>query len=75
MSYDEKADEFYARIDDGTKTGAIIFEIDDIDEMCFYIREGTMDHIDDVDGLETYLKGLALILPGDSLLLCEKMIY
>lgn len=75
MAYDERSDEFFAYIDDGTKASQPIFQIDDTREMVDYIKDGTMSHIDDTDGLEDFLKQKAVMQDEDSLLLCEEMIW
>jgi hypothetical protein len=73
MMYEAETDEFCAIIDNGSQFGEIIYEIEDTHEMIWYIRSGKMSHIDDVDGLENYLKGKGILQVDDSLLLCEKM--
>lgn len=74
-SYDETKDEFFAFVDDGSRHGETIFQIDDTAEMCDYIKSGKMKHIDDTDGLEDFLKEQNLIDKDDSLLFREEMVW
>jgi hypothetical protein len=75
FSYDEEGDEFYAFIDDGTQKGKCIMKIQDTDEICYYIKSGVMNHIDDVDGLEKHLKTTGVFQEGDTLLVSENPIW
>ncbi len=74
-SYCPKDDTFFAFVDDGSRTGDTIFQIDDTEEVCEYIRDGQMTHIDDVEGLEEYLKQKGLMQEEDSLLFREENIW
>ena len=74
-SYDEGKDEFFAFVDDGSRSGDVIFQIDDTPEVCQYIKSGKMNHIDDVEGLEEFLKEQSLLQEEDSLLFKEEMIW
>lgn len=67
ISYDEKTDEYFAFVDDGTKNSKTIYQIDDTREICDYISSGRMNHIDDVSGLESFLKAQTVLKPEDSL--------
>lgn len=75
FSYDEIKDEFFAFIDDGTKKGNIIFSIETTKEVCDYIKTGVMNHIDDTEGLEAFLKRQEIIQANDVLLLSEKPLW
>ncbi len=74
-SYDSKDDSFYAFVDDGTRAGTVIFQIDNTEAVCKLISDGDMSHIDDTDGLEDYLKERALIQEEDSLLIRETEVW
>ncbi len=74
-SYDEKKDEFWAFVDDGTREGDTIFQIDDTEEVVLYIKTGKMSHIDDVEGLEEFLKEQGMMQDDDSLLFREKTVW
>jgi hypothetical protein len=74
-SYCEKADEFFAFVDDGSRHGETIFQIDNTDEMVYYIANGKMNHIDDTEGLEEWLKAQLIIEPEDSLLFRAEMVW
>lgn len=75
LGYDDKYDEFFAYVDSGTKNSATIFTIDNTDDMCEYLSNGTMTHIDDTEGLEEFLKQEGRLQPDDSLLLCEELMW
>lgn len=75
MGYDHKDDSFFAYVDDGAKSTHVVFQIDDCKEMCQYISSGKMNHIDDIEGLETFLKEQQILQPEDSLLLREELIW
>lgn len=74
-SYDEGKDEFFAFVDDGSRAGDTIFQIDDTEEMCDYIKSGKMKHIDDTEGLEEFLKQQKVIQPEDTLMFREEMVW
>lgn len=74
-SYDDRSDEFYAYVDDGTKRSAMLYQIDDTKEVCDYIATGKMSHIDDVEGLAKFLVEQNFMVPGDILELVEEMLY
>ncbi len=74
-SYDEKQDQFFAFVDDGTRAGQIVFQIDDTPEVCQYIKSGKMSHIDDVEGLEEFLKEQAIIKGEDTLIFQEEQVW
>lgn len=75
LSYDEKTDEFFAFVDDGTRSGVCIFQIDDTDEICDYISTGRMSHIDDVKGLADFLKEQEFMAKDDVLVLNDELLY
>jgi hypothetical protein len=75
LSYDNEKDDFWAYIDDGTKHGPCVFQIDNTPEICDYIRTGQMKHIDDVEGLEAMLKEQGILQSEDSLLLSEEVVF
>ena len=75
MSYDEKEDDFFAYIDDGTRKGETIFQIDNTQEIVDYIRTGRMKHIDDVEGLEAFIKEQGFMGPEDTLYLALEMLW
>lgn len=74
ISYDEKKDDFWGMVDSGDKTDCV-FTIDSTEEIIFYIKNGVMNHIDDSEGLEKYLKMSGLIDHEDVLLLSEVTLY
>jgi hypothetical protein len=74
-SYDEKDDSFLAYVDDGSRSGDPIFTIDDTEEICDYIKCGRMNHIDDTEGLEDFLKEQGFLQDEDSILFRERMIW
>lgn len=75
MSYDEHKDEFFAYVDDGSKRGKTLFTIDSVEEVCSYIQTGRMEHIDDTDGLEDFLKEQGILEDDDVIMLCEEMVW
>ena|SRR5271165_7582454 len=75
LSYDEKSDEFFAYVDDGTPKGDIIFQIDNTKEICDYIETGRMKHIDDVAGLTNFLQEQGFIQATDSVELNQELVY
>ncbi len=74
LSYNEVKDEFFSYVDDGTNVGLPLFQIDDTDEMRYYIRTDEMKHIDDISGLEKIMKKLKLIDDKDIILICEEIV-
>jgi len=52
-----------------------IFTIDNTQEMLDYIKTGVMKHIDDVDGLEKFLKKQGFLKKEDNLLLSEHTLW
>lgn len=75
ISYDETKDEFFAYVDDGTRAGKVVFQIDDTDEIVDYIKTGVMKHIDDVDGLTKFLVKQEFIGPGDLVKLNKELLW
>lgn len=75
VSYDEKTDTFFAYVDDGTREGNIIYQIDDTDEMCGYINTGVMSHIDDADGLTKFLIKQEFIVEGDIVKVNQELLW
>lgn len=75
ISYDEKHDEFFGYVDDGTRAGQTVFQIDDTAEMCSYIRTGVMKHIDDVEGLTEFLKRQEFIGENDIIKLNPDLLW
>ncbi len=69
--YTPNNDAFWAFIDDGTTSGPIIFEIISTESVCEFIKCGIMKHIDDVDGLEVYLKEKTILDKHDRLIFKE----
>lgn len=55
ISYNERTDEFFSYVDDGTEEGHMIYQINDTEEMCDLIETGVMKHIDDAQGLSVFL--------------------
>lgn len=77
LSYDEKKDEFFGMVDDGSyddKTEPI-FTIDDTEEMVALIETGVMKHVDDVDGLFRFLVRQEILTDDDDLTIVEKALY
>lgn len=75
ISYDETKDEFFAYVDDGTRLGTTVFQIDDTDEIVGYIQTGVMKHIDDIDGLTKFLIRQEFIQDGDIICLNEELLW
>ena len=75
ISYDEKKDDFFGMIDSGPKSVDPLYTIDSTEHMLELITDGIMNHIDDVDGLEKYLKKQGFMGEVDSLVLSEKMLW
>ena len=74
-SYTADKDAFFAFVDDGTRKGEIIFQIDTTHEICTFIKQGQMNHIDDTEGLESYLKRSGIMQIEDSLLFREENVW
>lgn len=77
LSYDEKKDQFFGMVDDGSyddKTEPI-FTIDDTEEMVALIETGVMKHVDDVDGLFRFLVRQEILTDDDDLTIVEKALY
>lgn len=74
ISYDDKTDEFFALVDGNTKESETVFQIDTTEEMCEYIRTGKMSHIDDVAGLEAFLKEQEILEKDDNIVLNKEML-
>lgn len=72
--YEEKTDNFWALIDDGSKNAEAIFSIDSTDEVCEYIETGRMKHIDDIEGLQQFVTEMGFLRPDDVLTMGELMI-
>lgn len=75
MGYEVQTDIFFAYVDDGKTISHAIFQIDDTEEMCQYIKSGKMNHIDDTDGLENFLKERSIIGEEDIILLREELLW
>ena len=75
FSYDEVKDEYFAYVDDGTRQGVTIYQIDDTDEIVEYIKSGVMKHIDDVDGLTKFLIRQEFIEENDIICLNKEMLW
>lgn len=75
LSYFDKKDEFFGYVDDGTRAGNCIFQINDTQEIIDYIKTGRMKHIDDIIGLAAFLKAQDLMKPDDTLILCEEQLW
>lgn len=75
FSYDEKRDEYFAYVDDGTRAGKSIYQIDTVEEVCDYIKTGRMNHIDDVVGLAKFLKAQGFMNDEDKLVLAEETLW
>lgn len=76
ISYDEKQDDFYGVIDIMIQGKNVeLFSIDTTAEMCDYIATGVMKHIDDVDGLENFLKQQQYLSPEDNIIMVEATLY
>ena len=67
--YDNESGEFMGYVFEQTQGEKALttYCIDDIDEMRTMIEDGIMKHIDDVDGLEKYLKTEKVLGPHDSI--------
>lgn len=75
VSYDENRDEFYAFVDSGAKAVKSLFIIEDTEDMCQYLKTDVMSHIDDIEGLETFLKQKNLLRSNDTLEMAEEILY
>lgn len=75
LSYDEKTDEYFAFVDDGTRKGKVIFQIDNTEELCDYIKTGKMSHMDDADGLSSFLKEQGFLEPDDKITLNPELLF
>lgn len=75
VSYDETKDEFFAYVDDGTRGGVTIYQIENTDEMIDYIQTGKMKHIDDVEGLTKFLIEQEFLEKGDIIRLNEEIVW
>ena len=75
ISYDETRDEFFAYVDDGTRAGVTVYQIDDTEEMVSYIETGVMKHIDDVEGLTRFLIKQEFIEKGDIIRLQDELLW
>lgn len=75
ISYDENKDEFFAYVDDGTRQGVTIYQIDDTQEMVDYIQTGVMKHIDDVEGLTKFLIKQEFIEKDDVIRLNHELLW
>lgn len=77
ISYDDIEDEFYAWVFESSVNTITdpLFTIESTEEIAFFIKDGIMKHIDDVDGLKKYLIELHLLKNTDELLLSEKLVW
>lgn len=75
VTYDEERDEFFAMVDDGAKPPNIVFTIDTTPEIIHMIKTGVMNHIDDTDGLEEFLKKEQYIGKDDCILIEEYALW
>lgn len=75
FSYDEKSDEYFAYVDDGTRQGVTVYQIDNTEEVVEYIETGVMKHIDDVEGLTNFLIRQEFIEEGDVIRLNTEMLW
>lgn len=73
ISYDEKRDDFFGMVN--IKSEEPIFTIDSTKEMIQYISTGIMKHVDDVEGLEKFLKKQGSMQEHDTLLMSEATLY
>lgn len=67
-------DEFFAIVDDGSKSGPVIFSIDTTEEVMEYIETGRMKHIDDIEGLEQFIKEMTFLQSHDTLEMGELLV-
>lgn len=73
LSYDEYNDEFFSFVDTNEPDDKKwMFSIDSTEEMLDLIRTGTMNHVDDVDGLLRHLQRQEILTPDDIILVNEK---
>lgn len=65
INYDEERDDFHGLVEsfstNKSDPSVVAFEISDTTEMCDLIKTGVMSDIDDVKGLEVFLKKQDLI--------------
>lgn len=64
FEYDSRMKDFYGYVY-SEQTGITVYEISSSDEMVEMIESGTMEHIDDVLGLERHLKQERVIAEED----------
>jgi hypothetical protein len=74
VSYDEIKDEFYGFVDKGKDDKSCVFVIGDTKEMCDLIQTGVMEHIDDVDGLTSFLQAQDYLQQDDFILINETVL-
>ena len=77
ISYDEKEDEFYAWVfkKNSPFPNEPLYTIESTEEMVYYISQGYMKHIDDVEGLKDWLVTEKIINATDNLLLSEQIVW
>ncbi len=67
-SYIHSKDTFFAYVTKDNIDCPIVFQIDDTDEIFDLINTGVMNHIDDIKGLEKFLKTQEIMQAGDKLI-------
>jgi len=76
ISYDEKKDDFYGIVDCQTEGGYFsLFTIDDTKEMIELIKTNVMKHIDDIEGLRTFLIAQEFLNEEDTIKLFPKTMF
>ncbi len=76
IAYIDATDDFYGVVDGDVDGVAVLaFEINDTQEMCDLIKTGVMKHIDDVKGLEGFLKRQNAIAEDDSLVMSPRTLW
>ncbi len=77
VSYDPETDEFWAQVDEEIRPedAQAAFEITSTMEMLSYIANGVMKHIDDIAGLEKFLKSQGYIDEKDTINPIPEVLY
>lgn len=76
IMYDNKNDDFYGEVSATISSGNHeLFSINDTSEMVDLIKTGVMKHIDDVDGLQSFLKAQEYLMEDDCIILVDASIY
>lgn len=67
LSYDEERDDFWAMVAKNSDNSDPVFEILSTADLLELLNAGVMQHLDDISGLEAYLKVEELIQANDKI--------